>query len=120
MHDTGKISQATGVYILANASQVLEVDLGSFDVTNVEAIKFSVGVNEPENHEDPTKWDSNHPLYPKSPSMHWGWASGYRFVALEGKTGDQLNKTFEIHALGDDNYHKISKCFRIKNVISKL
>ena len=46
------------------------------------------------------------PLAPKSPSMHWGWASGYRFVALEGKSGDNFGQDFQIHALGNKNYFK--------------
>lgn len=108
VHDTGKVTPATDVYLLVNASQSQTFDLGSYDVENIEAIKFSVGVNTPENHQDPTKWPQDHPLYPKAPSMHWGWAAGYRFVALEGSSGDQLNKMFQIHALGNNNYHKIS------------
>jgi hypothetical protein len=36
--------------------------------------------------------------------MHWGWTSGYRFAAIEGKGGDNLNQVFEIHALGNQNY----------------
>ena len=40
--------------------------------------------------------------------MHWGWSAGYRFVALEGKTGSGMNTTFEVHALGNDNFFKIS------------
>jgi hypothetical protein len=40
--------------------------------------------------------------------MHWGWASGYRFVALEGASGENLNTTFQIHALGNQNYFSVS------------
>lgn len=108
VHDTGKITPATGVYILVNAGNTTEFDLGEYDVADIEAINFSVGVNKPENHQDPTQWPNSHPLYPKSPSMHWGWTAGYRFVAMEGKAGASLSTTFQIHALGDYNYHKIS------------
>ena len=44
---------------------------------------------------------ADHLLAPQVPSMHWGWAAGYRFIALEGGTSDG---TLEIHALGDDNH----------------
>ncbi|MBK7304311.1 MAG: hypothetical protein IPI90_13940 [Saprospiraceae bacterium] len=27
------------------------------------------------------------PLAFQDPSMHWGWTSGYRFIALEGMIG---------------------------------
>jgi hypothetical protein len=49
-----------------------------------------------------------HPLAPKFPSMHWGWASGYRFVAIEGKSGTNFAQDFQIHALGNKNYFKQS------------
>jgi hypothetical protein len=108
VHDTGKVTPATGVYLLVDASKEVTFDLGSYDVENIEAINFSIGVNSPENNEDPTQWPTDHPLYPKAPSMHWGWASGYRFVAMEGEVGENLNTMFQIHALGNQNYFKIS------------
>ena len=70
----------------------------------IEGIRFHIGVGPDVNHEDPSLYEASHPLAPKSPSMHWGWTSGYRFVAIEGKCGDAFVSTFEFHALGDDNY----------------
>lgn len=85
----------------ANAS----FSLGTIDEEmTVEGIRFHIGVGPDVNHEDPSLYEASHPLAPKSPSMHWGWASGYRFVAIEGKSGADLISTFEFHALGDDNY----------------
>lgn len=40
--------------------------------------------------------------------MHWGWTSGYRFVAVEGKAGANVNTTYQIHALGDQNFKTVS------------
>ncbi len=80
------------------------IDLGSFSVTNIEGIRFHIGVHTPVNHEDPSLLPGNHPLAPQSPSMHWGWASGYRFVLLEGMAGASLNQGLELHGLGDANY----------------
>jgi len=107
-HDGGKITKASDVYILVNAGNAVDVDLGKFDITTLESINFSVGVDPTVNNQNPTQWSASHALSPKSPSMHWGWAAGYRFVALEGKTGSSLSTIFEIHALGNDNYFKIS------------
>ncbi|HHG86155.1 MAG TPA: T9SS type A sorting domain-containing protein, partial [Bacteroidetes bacterium] len=78
--------------------------LGNFTFTSLEGIKFSVGVDSASNHLDPSSYAASHPLAPKSPSMHWGWSAGYRFVAMEGKGGSSLNQAFEIHALEDKNY----------------
>ena len=107
-HDGGKITKASDVYILVNGGTAVDVELGKFDITTLESINFSVGVDPSVNNQNPTQWSASHALAPKSPSMHWGWAAGYRFIALEGKTGSSLNTTFEIHALGNDNFFKIS------------
>ena len=70
-------------------------------VENVEALMFHVGIDPDNNHADPAAWPADHPLAPQVPSMHWGWAAGYRFIALEGGTSEG---NLEIHALGDDNH----------------
>lgn len=107
-HDGGQVTKADDVYILVNGGTAVDVELGKYNITTLESINFSVGVDPGVNNQDPTQWPSNHALAPKSPSMHWGWASGYRFVAIEGKTGSSLNTTYEIHALGNENFFKIS------------
>ncbi|MFT4522227.1 MAG: hypothetical protein ACI8ZN_001167 [Bacteroidia bacterium] len=107
VHDGGQVTSISTKYILTNAALSLTEDLGSHTITTVEAIRFSIGVDPLVNNADPSQWSMNHPLSPKSPPMHWGWAAGYRFVALEGKSGASVNTTFEIHALGNANYFNI-------------
>jgi len=80
------------------------IDLGEFVVDSLESIRFAIGVNEDLNHLDPTTYNPQHPLAPKSPSMHWGWTAGYRFICAEGLGGSSLSQIFEFHGLGDDNY----------------
>lgn len=108
VHDGGMETLAPNVYILVNGEDEVAAGLGSFDVTTVEGIKFSVGVDKERNHLDPASFPMSHALAPKFPSMHWGWASGYRFVAIEGKGGAAFNRTFELHGLGDDNFFQTS------------
>lgn len=103
-HDGGKVTTVENYWILVNTAFETDEILGDFDIQNVESITFYVGVEQAVNHLDPSQYDSGHPLAPKFPSMHWGWQSGYRFVALEGHTGESLNTKFEIHALGNQNY----------------
>ncbi len=103
-HDGGMVTNVPNHYILVNGSQNVTDALGSYNITTVESVSFHIGVDTPINHADPTLQPSGHPLAPKSPSMHWGWASGYRFVAIEGKSGASLGQTYEIHALGDQHY----------------
>jgi len=104
-HDGGTITNITNTWILANAStQVYEL-LGNYSITTIEKVTFSIGVETPINHDDPSLLPMLHPLAPKSPSMHWGWNAGYRFIAMEGMAGTTTpNQNFELHGLGDVNY----------------
>lgn len=103
-HDGGQVTEASDTWLLVDAGDDLYVNLGNFDVVSIEAISFFVGVGPDVNHEDPTAWPSDHPLAPQNPSMHWGWSAGYRFIALEGVGGMNLNQAVELHGLGDPNY----------------
>lgn len=107
-HDGGMVTDVPNHYILADGSQNVTDALGSYNITSVESVSFHIGVDTPINHEDPSLQASGHPLAPKSPSMHWGWQAGYRFVALEGNAGTSLAQVFQIHALGDQNYFKVT------------
>lgn len=106
IHDNGTATPVPDTWILVNAASATEVELGSFPITEVEAIHFTIGVDPEHNHLDPAGYDPSHPLAPKSPSMHWGWAAGYRFLALEGNGGPQYNQLIQLHGLGDQNYIK--------------
>lgn len=120
IHDGGQITALDSIYLLMNAGTSQAQNLGSLPITNLEEVKFMIGVdnlgnlnpNDPSNnttnHADPSKWLSTHALAPRAPSMHWGWTSGYRFAAIEGKAGASLGFAYEIHALGDANYFEVS------------
>lgn len=86
-HDGGIETVVPETWILANAGTFTNVYLGSFDITTLESVSFGIGVEGDYNHLDPASYPSEHPLAPKSPSMHWGWSPGYRFVAMEGSGG---------------------------------
>ncbi len=103
-HDGLQTTTIPDLWILVNANQTVSVPLGNFPVVSLEGISFGIGVDSAHNHLDPSQYAMNHPLAPQSPSMHWGWASGYRFVAMEGNSGTSLAQTYEVHALEDVNY----------------
>lgn len=109
VHDGGQITPVSldTISLLRAQEVVSTVNLGQFNVTTIEGIKFHIGVHSPANHEDPSLLPESHPLSFQSPSMHWGWTSGYRFIALEGKSGPSVNQTLELHGLGDENYHEV-------------
>lgn len=111
-HDGGQVTPVTDLYLLVTAQKDSIFDLGSFPVTSIEGIEFSIGVDQAHNHLDPASYASNHPLAPKNPSMHWGWTAGYRFIALEGKTSNNGGTTFpdvfQVHTIDDANYQTVS------------
>jgi hypothetical protein len=102
-------TEISDLYFLVRANEETTLDLGSFDIENITEIRFHIGVDESINHEDPASYSSDNSLSPQFPSMHWGWAAGYRFIAMEGKGGAALNQEFQLHGLGDDNYLETSE-----------
>ncbi len=107
-HDGGQVTLMPETWLLVDAAEQSDYELGSYSINSVEAISFWVGIEKEVNHLDPTQYPPGHPLAPQNPAMHWGWAAGYRFACLEGKTGFNLILTYQIHALGDANYHEVS------------
>lgn len=100
-YDGGQDTVLLDWYLLVDAGQAVNELLGSFNFTTLESVSFGVGVDGSKNHADPSTYASGHALGFQSPSMHWGWAAGYRFAALEGNAGGQV---WQLHALGDKNY----------------
>lgn len=104
VHDNGLETEVNDLWVLVDAGEATAIDLGSFDLSGLEAVRFHVGVDADANHLDPSAYPSDHPLAPKSPSMHWGWTAGYRFAAVEGMAGANMSEVFQLHGLGDGNY----------------
>ncbi len=104
VHDGGNETIFDKMWVLVNADESTLVDFGNNNINTVEAIKLQIGVDQGHNHLDPAIYPSTHPLAPSFPSMHWGWAAGYRFVAFEGVGGPNFNQQFQLHGLGDNNY----------------
>jgi hypothetical protein len=104
-HDGGSTTTIENTWILANASTPVYELLGNHNITSIEKVTFSIGIETPTNHNDPSLNTASSPLAPKSPSMHWGWSAGYRFIAMEGMAGTTTpNQVYELHGLGDVNY----------------
>ena len=100
IHDGGQITPVTDQYFLVTPTVDSILELGNFDITSLEGIEYSLGVDAGHNHLDPASYPSSHPLAPKNPSMHWGWTAGYRFIALEGfagATSGAVTNNFQIH-----------------------
>jgi len=63
--------------------QVNPLPSGEFD-----RVRFHVGLRPELNHADPAKFAPDHPLNPNLNGLHWGWAGGYVFLAIEGRWSD--------------------------------
>ena len=104
-HDGGQETTLNDTYILVDAGLDGLHSLGQWDIESIEALSFGIGVDSEHNVGlDPTTYPLGHPLGPVHPSMHWGWAAGYRFLALEGYSGTNLDAQSQVHALGDNNF----------------
>ncbi len=106
-HDGGQVQDFSDVYVLVDAGEPTEFTVGALNMSTIEAISFHIGVDEEANHQDPSILPPSNPLAPQNPSMHWGWASGYRFLAIEGVDA-ATDEIVQIHALGDDYYFEIT------------
>lgn len=106
-HDGGTVTLLNKT-ILVDAGVATYDSLGNYGITTIEKVTFAIGVDSSLNHLDPSMALGD--LAPKSPSMHWGWAPGYRFIAYEGKAGttNPPTQVYELHGLGDHNYHYIT------------
>jgi len=102
----------TDQYLLVDAADPLvEFDLGVWPVDAAQGVTLHLGVPPDVNHLDPTTYPAGHPLAPQNPTMHWGWAAGYRFMAIEGQVdnnNDGVPETiFEFHNVGDELYKTV-------------
>jgi hypothetical protein len=99
-------------YMLVNGNAPnREYNTGATPVSSLTGLTLHLGVDAAHNHLDPSAYPINHPLAHQNPSMHWGWVSGYRFMAIEGLV-DQNNdgvpeSVFQYHNLGDSLYQTV-------------
>ncbi|MBL7810656.1 MAG: hypothetical protein JNL57_00415 [Bacteroidetes bacterium] len=70
-----------------------------------KAITFQLGLDSAINHGDPNIWPSDHPLNANLTGLHWGWAGGYIFQAMDGIWFDSATssnqKAFSFHTATD-------------------
>lgn len=88
-----------------------EYNLGKVNIDNISSIKFSLGVDQIANHGDPTIWPEDHPLSLHYSTMHWGWAAGYTFIAIDGSVKDIFDRWlnhFQYHLVGAKYFTDIS------------
>lgn len=110
-HDGGVETPIPDSYLLISASTE-DYSLGNFPFENIEGVSFYVGIDSITNHGDPSVYPDGNPLANQNPEMHWGWAAGYRFLAIEGNYDAANDNTFQgvfqYHSVGDAYYKQLS------------
>jgi len=111
VNTTNESIELDDTYILVNPEQN-EYSIGDHDISTINTVLFHLGVALEVNHSDPAALANSHPLSPQVPSMHWGWAAGYRFIAAEGMVDKNqdgvLEAVIQYHAVSDDYYTSLS------------
>ena len=67
------------------AADRMRVALRNVPTGEYVGIEFQLGLPTAVNHADPAQWPAGHPLNPIVNGLHWGWAGGYVFAAIEGR-----------------------------------
>ncbi len=110
-HDGGQTTPLTDEYVLASA-HISNYNLGSYNLTNLEAFNFNLGVDAAANGTGTSNYSAPHPLAAQSPSMDWGWPSGYFFLVIDGMVDSNNdgtpNKYFQFHCLGNHLLRAVS------------
>lgn len=106
IHDGGVETIVPNTWMFVDAGQSSSLALGSFPITTLEGVKLGIGVQPAYNHLDPTTYAPGDPLALHSPSMHWGWSSGYIFAAMLGNSGPNFSNSWDVQGLDDANYYK--------------
>ncbi len=82
----GGTVQLDGQYGFLDAeSGRLAVTLRNVPDGDYHGLEFQLGLPAVVNHGDPAQWAAGHPLNPIVNGLHWGWAGGYVFAAIEGR-----------------------------------
>ena len=120
-YDGGQTILIDSVFLVEPQNHTLL--LGNFNISQIETIKFIVGVAKPLNTQagieakDISLYPENHPLSFQSPSMYWGWHAGYMHMIIGGYADDNgdgsLESYFELHNLGNANQQSV----QLNNII---
>jgi hypothetical protein len=65
-----------------------------------KGLQFTMGFDSATNHGNPQVWPSDHPMNPNINGLHWGWAGGYIFQAMDGRykeNADAASGSFSFH-----------------------
>jgi hypothetical protein len=68
------------------------------------ALGFEIGLDDSINFGNPNRWGAYDALNPTNHNLYWGWAGGYIFMAIEGKTTVSGKNQLVVYHLAGDEY----------------
>ncbi len=111
-------------YYLKIDPSVSTVNYGEYAPMTLYNLQWALGVDSVTNHMDPNIHELGSALGNQSPSMHWGWSSGYIFCALDGRVDINGNGTydsgelFSMHIGMDTTYREGPNLYVNKAIVS--
>ncbi|MSU61456.1 MAG: hypothetical protein EXS31_03510 [Pedosphaera sp.] len=89
------------VFLCAKTGRLTAVADG-LPAEEFKAIRFRVGLDSTTDASLPEQWPAGHSLNPDVCGLHWGWSSGYVFLAIEGHWTSASGKIsgFSYHLAG--------------------
>ena len=101
----GGTVQLDGQYGLLDAeSGRLALTLRNVPDGDYHGLAFQLGLPAVVNHGDPGQWPARHPLNPIVNGLHWGWAGGYVFAAIEGRWRAAASGVSTEHAIDERGF----------------
>ena len=74
-----------------------------------EALRFHIGPDATTDHADPSVYPAQHALNPNVNGLHWGWAGGYIYLAIEGSVLTKSDSSgYSYHIAGAPNRMEIT------------
>lgn len=94
IYDGGQEMLIEDIYVLVDGMLDFFVDLGEYDIIELEVICFYVGVDEECNYVDFFQYGSYYLFVFQFFFMYWGWVGGYCFVVIEGNSGENMGQVW--------------------------
>ena len=105
--ENGQVIDLSDQYLLGGIGNTATLN-SDLDVSDINNMKFFVGVDPVTNAQEETDFTNRPPTDPlgiQDPSMHWSWSTGYKFLRVDGDVdldGDGILETGVAYHLGSD------------------
>lgn len=99
--DGSWLESANWFAVIRPGEGVVRARVEGVPVGSYQAVRWVIGLDEATDHADPNAYPPDHPLNAQVNGLHWGWQSGYVFMALEGHRGQKGG--FSYHLAGAEN-----------------